>query len=127
MYPGPANSPENHKRGYCSDGVKQKAKALPWPQPDGIFATGTSFFPLVFLKFVGELYEKVLGDRNQTQEFSMEEEAFSSLLQQRMQNRSDGSIFFELLELEVPADTPSSLIVEEAGIKFLRVDILCTQ
>lgn len=127
MYLGPANSPKNHKHGYCLDGVKQKAKTLPWLQPDSIFSIGTSIFPLVFLKFVGELYEKVLGDNNWTQEFLMEEEAFPSLLQQRMQNCSDGSIFFELLDLEVPTNTPSSLIVEEADTKFLRVDILCTQ
>ncbi|KAG1731340.1 uncharacterized protein EDB91DRAFT_1085099 [Suillus paluster] len=35
---GPENSPLNHKRGYCTDGVKQSSKATgkelpPWPQP----------------------------------------------------------------------------------------------
>ena len=44
MYPGKTNSPENHKRGYCSDGVQQKEKSgdfLPrWPQPPGIFTNG---------------------------------------------------------------------------------------
>ncbi|KAG2121510.1 hypothetical protein BD769DRAFT_1361271, partial [Suillus cothurnatus] len=38
MYLGPENSPLNHKKGYCADGVKQFSKAaskeLPlWPQP----------------------------------------------------------------------------------------------
>ncbi|KAG2033047.1 hypothetical protein BDR03DRAFT_1014699 [Suillus americanus] len=43
MYPGAKNSPLNHKKGYCADGVKQVSKVggdeLPaWPQPRGIFS-----------------------------------------------------------------------------------------
>ncbi|KAG1804558.1 hypothetical protein EV424DRAFT_1351258 [Suillus variegatus] len=39
MYPGPENSPLNHKKGYCADGVKQSSKAAgeelpPWPQTE---------------------------------------------------------------------------------------------
>ncbi|KIK52402.1 hypothetical protein GYMLUDRAFT_180122 [Collybiopsis luxurians FD-317 M1] len=32
IYPGPKNSPENHKLGYCSDSVSQKATHIQWPQ-----------------------------------------------------------------------------------------------
>lgn len=80
--------------------------------------------PVSLLKAVGTLYEKVLGDRNKREEFSLEEEAFSTLLQQRVQSRTDGSVVFQLLDLEVSANTPSSLIVDEEGARFLRVDVL---
>src|SRR5215472_8542473 len=35
MYPGPTSSLDNHKRGYCSDRVKQGKDGPIWPQPHG--------------------------------------------------------------------------------------------
>ncbi|KAG2060562.1 hypothetical protein BDR06DRAFT_863791, partial [Suillus hirtellus] len=54
MYPGPENSPLNHKQGYCADGIKQVSKNSsedlpPWPQPQGLFSEGHTFHPHAFL------------------------------------------------------------------------------
>ncbi|KAF9068511.1 hypothetical protein BDP27DRAFT_1421866 [Rhodocollybia butyracea] len=40
MYPFVTGHAQNHKRGYCSDGVKQVHRAIPFPQPVGIFVKG---------------------------------------------------------------------------------------
>ncbi|KAF8444446.1 hypothetical protein L210DRAFT_3311152, partial [Boletus edulis BED1] len=49
MYPSSEGSSLNHKRAYCSDGVRQVSKAgdevPPWPQPQGIFTAGKTFHP----------------------------------------------------------------------------------
>ncbi|KAF9525245.1 hypothetical protein CPB83DRAFT_870915 [Crepidotus variabilis] len=66
MYPGPNGCPENHKKGYCADGVQQVPKdkstegVPPWPQPQGIFRVGKEFHVLPFLSEVHSLYEKNL-------------------------------------------------------------------
>ncbi|KAF9523224.1 hypothetical protein CPB83DRAFT_871718 [Crepidotus variabilis] len=63
MYPGPTGSLENHKKGYCADGVRQIQKDTeplpPWPQPQGIFKVGREFHVLAFLTEVRSLYEKL--------------------------------------------------------------------
>jgi hypothetical protein len=127
MYPGKTNSPENHKRGYCSDGVQQKAKSgdfLPrWPQPPGIFTKGTHFHPLAFLSAIRSLYEKVTDPGA---DITMEDEAFSDLLAQRLKVQDDGSVRFQLYDLELSSETPQCLIDEEEGSssKYLRVHCL---
>ncbi|KAJ7094960.1 hypothetical protein C8R44DRAFT_577859, partial [Mycena epipterygia] len=82
MYPGKTGSPENHKKGYCSDGFKQKATTgddlPPWPQPAGIFTGGSEFHPLLFLAAVRDVYEKVVMEENKDVE--MEHEAFLLML-----------------------------------------------
>jgi hypothetical protein len=78
MYPGPSGSAENHKKGYCSDGVKQNMEQssqnedpprdnkptsctpAQWPQPHGIFTHGTHFNAFAFLTKIREMYEKVV-------------------------------------------------------------------
>ena len=61
MYPGPEGSPLNHKRAYCSDGVKQVSKASeevpPWPQSQGIFTAGKTFHPQAFYTTVQDIYK----------------------------------------------------------------------
>ncbi|KAJ7841190.1 hypothetical protein B0H14DRAFT_2218996, partial [Mycena olivaceomarginata] len=85
MYPGgKGGSPENHKKGHCSDGFKQKAPAedsAPWPQPAGLFTTGSEFHPLPFLAAVRDLYEKVVIAADPGN-LGLEDEAFSIMLQQ---------------------------------------------
>ncbi|KAJ7776621.1 hypothetical protein DFH07DRAFT_721722, partial [Mycena maculata] len=80
MYPG---GPENHKKGYCSDGFKQKAvngdTLAPWPQPEGIFAVGSQFHPLSFLAAVRELYEKTVIEEDGSN-LGLEEDTFSRML-----------------------------------------------
>ena len=86
MYPGPSGSPENHKKGYCSDGVKptMKGDTTPdWPQPQGIFELGTKFNPANFLAALRNVYDQV------TQGYSgdtlpMEFQALIKLLHSRL-------------------------------------------
>ncbi|RDB21084.1 hypothetical protein Hypma_011838 [Hypsizygus marmoreus] len=128
MYPGPTGAPENHKKGYCSDGVSQKSKksseVLPaWPQPPGIFITGTHFDALAFLAAIHDTYEKVVGQASK--DYSMEEQAFSQLLFQRIKPQPDnGPVYFELFDLILTRETPESLVHEMDGKKYIRVDCL---
>ncbi|KAG2337213.1 hypothetical protein BDR05DRAFT_853827, partial [Suillus weaverae] len=48
MYPGAENSPLNHKRSYCTDGVKQS---------QGLFSKGHTFYLHTFLLAVQCIYE----------------------------------------------------------------------
>ncbi|KAG2128931.1 uncharacterized protein EDB93DRAFT_1049762, partial [Suillus bovinus] len=62
--PGKNNSPLNHKRGYCANGIKQSSKATgeelpPCPQPRGIFSEGQTFYPHVLLSMVQRIYKHV--------------------------------------------------------------------
>ena len=132
MYPGPTGSLDNHKKGYCSDGVRQKAKAesndgaLPeWPQPSGIFTNGTHFHPIAFLSKIRQLYDKVVEGTISETEYSMEDEAFSRLLSSRIHSW-EGKSFFRTYDLEVALDesVPADLLVEIDGVKSLRVDCL---
>ena len=125
MYPGKTGSSDNHKRGYCSDGVQQKAKpgeVLPrWPQPPGVFTTGTHFYPLIFLSAICKLYEKVT---HPGANITMEDEAFAELLAKRLKVQGDGSVHFQLYDLELSSDTPQCLIIEKEGIRYLLVHCL---
>jgi hypothetical protein len=126
MYPFPNGSPENHKRGYCSDGVKQvmKLDVVPdWPQPQGVFEFGTTFNPLPFLAAVREIYEKVVVNRGE-ENLTMENEAFARLLEKRTIVANDGRCLFKLFDLETPLSTAPELIVELNGLRYLRVDCL---
>ncbi|CAA7261854.1 unnamed protein product [Cyclocybe aegerita] len=119
MYPGPTGAPENHRKGICADGVRQKAKAdttdqsLPeWPQPIGIFTDGVQFHLLKFLSTVRELYDKVFEDATSScgQEFSMEDEAFAMMLNSRIQF-VNGRALFCLFDLVNMPGTPESLLI----------------
>jgi hypothetical protein len=132
MYPGPTGSSENHKRGYCSDGVRQREKPgsndgpLPeWPQPLGIFTNGTHFHPLTFLSMIRQLYDKIVEGALSEIEYSMEDEAFSRLLASRIHVKCAQSLF-RLYDLEIPSNqfNSSSLLVEIDDIKYLRVGCL---
>jgi hypothetical protein len=118
MYPGASGSPENHKRGYCSDGVKQAMKldTVPdWPQPQGIFELGTTFYPLRFLASVRDIYDRVViaGDT-----LTMENEAFARLLQKRTIVTDDGHYLFKLFNMDMPLSTPPELVVELNGWRY---------
>jgi len=130
MYPGRSGAPENHKKGYCADGVRQKPKAestdptLPeWPQPYGIFTNGSHFHPLIFLATVRELYDKVIDCAISDQDYSMEDEAFSRMLSSRVRIEN-GQALFLLFDLENGVGTPPSLFVDVEGHRYLRVDCL---
>ncbi|KAJ7157749.1 hypothetical protein C8R46DRAFT_909000, partial [Mycena filopes] len=128
MYPGGKKSPENHKKGYCSDGFKQKVvegESAPWPQPTGLFTTGSEFHPLIFLTTIREVYEKVVVEGET--DVSMEQEAFLSMLPGRTTISATGAVLFRLFSaFAIPADdeTPDTLFVESEGVKYLRIDAL---
>lgn len=142
MYPKPSGSPENHKRGYCSDGVKQTLPSLEltaqnqdppqpnrppthhlprWPQPHGIFTNGEEFNVVVFLAKVQELYQRVVVEKD-SGEFLMEHEAFAALLATRTVVQEDGGVIFKLFDLKVSPLAPEGLIVVHEGLKYVRMD-----
>lgn len=142
MYPGAKNSPENHKRGVCSDGAKSTlattnqnqdpqhpnkpaSYTLPeWPQPEGIFSGGTEFRPLIFLSKLREMYEMVVVDRD-SGHLAMEHQAFAALLMRRTVTLDDGSVLFKMFEVAYPElTTPDELVIIRDGLKYLRIDCL---
>lgn len=99
MWPGPKGSPLNHKRAFCSDGVRMKSQVNqktpdgrtvtitedlpPWPQPAGIFEDGTTFHPTVFLRAVTRLYDQMITRNSMGGEYAMEYLAFAEMLHKR--------------------------------------------
>ncbi|KAJ7079416.1 hypothetical protein B0H15DRAFT_914092 [Mycena belliarum] len=130
MYPGPNKSPENHKKGYCTDGFKQKSigeEFAPWPQPTGLFTTGTEFHPIPFLTAIRDVYEKAVMEADSN--ISLEQEAFLSMLKNegRVVTSTSGAVLFKLFSgYNIPPDdlTPSTLFTELNGCKYLRIDAL---
>lgn len=132
MYPGPTGSSDNHKRGYCADGVRQKVKPdsndglLPeWPQPHGIFTNGTHFHPMNFLLKIREVFDKVLNKEITEGDYSMEDQAFSRLLASRI-IQEEGRCLFRLYDLEITDNRNiiTDLVVTIDGVRYLRIDCL---
>jgi hypothetical protein len=141
MYPGPSGAAENHKQGYCSDGVKQtieltvqnedppradtpKSCTLPeWPQPQGIFTDGIQFHLVEFLNKIREMYEKVVIEK-QGGDMILEHVAFASLLARRTVQLEDGAVLFKLLDLGCPPSTLEGLIIIINDKKYLCLDCL---
>ncbi|KAH9001850.1 hypothetical protein EDB86DRAFT_2801333, partial [Lactarius hatsudake] len=125
MYPGPTGSPENHKWGYCSDGVRSKPPddappgyLPPWPQPNGIFSSdagGETFNPIPFLATLRNVYEKAVLGGGQSDEV-VEFGAFTTMLHLRIVFRTDGAILFRLYPKFELGPCPEGLFVK--GDKF---------
>ncbi|PIL30720.1 hypothetical protein GSI_06888 [Ganoderma sinense ZZ0214-1] len=130
---------ENHKKGYCSDGVKQKPACVdgiveelpPWPQPNEIFSKGTHFWPLRFTRTVRELYDMVTdGDRLGGPK-AMEFAAFADMLRARLvvipaTATQPSCVRFKLyrgLQLGEQPENPSD-IVDVDGAKYMHVTYL---
>lgn len=129
MYPGPVNSPENHNKGYCSDGAKQlsaKFTDVPeYPQPEGIFSQGKQFDPIVFLKTIREFYEKVVVEKVAQESLTVEDVAFGRMVNTRVIVCNDGAVLFKLYPyLTCPPSTPKALLVMHDEVQCLRVDAL---
>jgi hypothetical protein len=127
MYPGPSGSPQNHRKGMCSDGVKQAMKNdVEWPQPLGIFTSGTEFHPIKFLQVLRDVYETMVIRGGDGRDSALEYEAFLKMLRARLTTMEDGHHLFKLFDtdLQIPATTPDELIVEHDGSRYLRVDCL---
>jgi hypothetical protein len=130
-YPGPAGSPENHKKASCSDGFKPtlSGDTVPiWPLPSGIFTAGTKFHPLVFLAQVRELYQRLVLDQVSAVDLSLEEDAFFTLVKSRVVvNPDNGAVLFKMFkDFDIPAGdlVPDDLIVEYDGTKHLYISSL---
>ncbi|KAG1809006.1 hypothetical protein EV424DRAFT_1328566 [Suillus variegatus] len=128
--PGRKNSPLNHKKGYCADGVKQSSKAAgeelpPWPQPRGIFSEGRTFHPHMFLSTVQRVYEHVFMQGPGETDL-LETEAFSKLLILRTEvHKSDNMVLFRLFKgFVTDPTTPHDRIVSCNGEEWLRINYL---
>jgi hypothetical protein len=128
MYPGAPGSPSNHKKGYCSDGVKQviKTDTVPdWPQPPGIFKLGTKFHPLKFLATIHEVYENVVIKKSSFgEDLPIEYTAFGTLLHSCTITTLAGQCLFKLFDLEMLVPPPPELIVKYEGLHYLQMDCL---
>lgn len=88
---GEGNS-ENHKKGYCSDGIKQKMATIDgvpedlpsWPQPNNIFTKGTHFWLKRFCRTVRELYDTITDGNVVGGTRAIEFEAFADMLRKRL-------------------------------------------
>ncbi|KAF8173269.1 hypothetical protein BJ912DRAFT_1065323 [Pholiota molesta] len=111
MYPGNRTQTHlNHKKGVCADGVASKLKPgssdpLPdWPQPEGIFIEGRYFSPSTFLFTVRNLYERViertLHGNPDAIDYTLEDVAFSRMLESRTKLVDNHSFFLLYANLE---------------------------
>jgi hypothetical protein len=115
MYPGPEGSLLNHKRAYCSDGVKQVSKVdevPPWPQPHSVFTAGKMFHPQDFSVTLQDTYERYcMPSAEPPPTPTMETVAFVRLLTSRIRTFNDNMIRFRLFpDSELDTKTPSSYI-----------------
>jgi len=128
MYPGLSGSPENHRRGVCSDGVFSTSKSgedpPEWPQPAGIFISGTHFLPIEFLKTLVVIYNKFVIEKAPATDITAEDEAFARMLTRRTTFPSDQPPAFKLFDLQMPLSTPKDLLTTIEGGTYLRLDAL---
>lgn len=146
MWAGPEGAHTNHKKGYCSDGVKQKPpkfeKTLlggqkisalerlpPWPQPSGIFSLGTTFYARRFFEAVQELHDKVVVQNDMGGDRAMEYLALSAMLQDRLTvvpatENEPFMVLFELFETLQVEECPAECLVERDGTRYLRINYL---
>ncbi|KAH9855088.1 hypothetical protein C2E23DRAFT_725157 [Lenzites betulinus] len=144
-YPGPEGSSLNHKKLCCSDGVRQATQKVqklindqavnvfeeppPFPQPQGVFTSGTHFHPIRFIAAAQELYERVVMQNTPGGASAMQDLAFASLLRERVQvlPATEGEPSMALFKLYASlqlSSCPSEILIERAGEKFLRIDYL---
>ncbi len=140
MWAGGEGNTENHKRGYCSDGAKQKPAAIdgtiddlpPWPQPNDIFTKGTHFWPKRFNRTVRELHNLLASDQDDLGGMkAMEFTAFADMLRKRLvvipPTATEAScVRFKLyrgLELGEQPENSTDLINID-GVQYLHVSYL---
>lgn len=148
MYPGDEGSPENHKRGICSDGVVSRLRgSVPWPQPKGIFSTRAvkskteaCFHPVPFLRAVQLLFHKIVVEAQTFNDLDLEYQALASLLQDRVfeGDLANGRVSFRLLDDVIIENKQAystyierkSVVVTKNNVEtqseqeFLRIDCL---
>lgn len=136
MYPYSKNSPDNHARGYCSDGgpvwsLTSKAKnkprdrSPPFPLPAGLFKKGKEFDPIKLLENLRSLYTKIATCYVTATDLNPEESAFLKLMIERIIIR-DGYTYFKLYRdcPLVSADDIEFLIHTIDDSSCLRLDCI---
>ena len=143
MYPGKEGSTLNHRKGYCSDGARQKSQQVekvmngqtikivdhppPYPQPSGIFTDGKNFFPMRLIHEVSSLYERVVV-RKET--LGMQDLALASMLHQRTLMLPVSEVnprplaLFKLFPSLTTGDCPAHLLVKYEDVDYLSLDEL---
>ena len=140
MYPGPSKSPENHKRGFCSDGCPVTLKRFknesgtyedssppPFPQPVGIFVEGEVFHLHRFMEVVNDVYKRIVlkAGTGSNETTMLEDEMFVRMLQSRVVQLSDGQNIFRLYPgLRIEPPTQTDLLMERDGGRFLRLPMI---
>ncbi|KAF9004963.1 hypothetical protein BDZ89DRAFT_1169035 [Hymenopellis radicata] len=130
LNPGGKQSPLNHKRDYCSDGVCRKSKVddmlPPWPQPAGVYINGSTFDAMAFLAAIRTLYTKTLNDNLRREDYELEDDALGSSLASRLTTdvQPNQSLFQMYRDFSLADNTAEDLVVIVEGTRYLRVDCL---
>ncbi|KAH0835772.1 hypothetical protein J3R83DRAFT_9614, partial [Lanmaoa asiatica] len=123
----------NHKRAYCSDGVRQVSKVdeevPPWPQPQGVFTAGKTFHPQVFYVMLQDIYERYcIPGAEPPPIATMEAVAFAKLLASRICTLDGGVIGFRLFaDYELDPKTPTGYVIhpeDGSSTEYLRLAYL---
>lgn len=127
---------DNHKKGYCLDGVKQKVatnedKLLPWPQLNKIFMKRTHFWLTHFNRTIHELYDMVTDGNTTGGPRAMEYVAFVEMLQKRLiiiptmetQPSCVCSKLYCAFQFSKQPGSPSN-IVKVDGVKYFHITYL---
>ena len=129
MYPGQRGHPNNHKPGYCSDGVVSSPTAPKFPLPPGIFLRGNSFSIPAFYATVQQLFECLCVNGQRREDLSLELDTFGELFIQRIKQDLDGrsgSVFWELygnvtLEGVSTSKIDDYVLTADDGKQYVRV------
>ena len=131
MYPRDEGSPENHRKGTCSDGVAAKFRDIQWPQPANIFTNPKNklyFHPLHFLQYVQVLYHEVVTESHRYEDLDLDMQALSNLLTSQMRHDvlGDGQVLFEIPRgIDVGnRESYGAFIIESDKKEYLRLDCL---
>lgn len=134
MYHSSEGSSLNHKRAYCSDGVRQVSKAgeevPPWPQPQDIFTAGKIFHSQAFYVTIQDIYKRYcIPGAKPPSIATMEAVAFAKFLASRIRMFEDGMIGFCLFaDYELDPKRPLGYIIhpdlEDGSGKCLRLAYL---
>ena len=95
-----------------------------WPQPNGIFETGTSFNPMAFLVMLRDVYEEMVLRGGDGGDRAMEYSAFLKLVHSRTIITEKQRCLFKLFDLDLPYSTPQDLLVSYQGTRYLVCDCI---
>ena len=138
-YPGGKNSLENHKKLFCSDGVRIPTKKTlssnvpDWPQPQGVYSEGGFFHTLKFLQTVRDIWTSLDDTEMYGSELNIEYDSFVKFFKARQlvipdeHDKSRHIVLFKLhglLDQYTLSPHIPELVVIHEGFKYLRIDSL---